>query len=66
MTTKTKETTKSKTSTDKSTTKELVEISRAFTEEIQGIMTARISFVEKSKALGTATKHFAEYIDQFE
>ena len=70
MTKTTKKTKTVKTATEEATSTdtrlgELVELSRAFTVEIENIMTAEISFIEKSKALGTATKHYVEYLDTY-
>ena len=45
---------------------ELITISRSFTAEIQNIMTSEINIGAKSSALGTATKAFAEMVDQIE
>lgn len=65
--TKTKKSTAKAVDTDESNTlTSLLELSRAFTVEIENIMTAEISFVEKSKALGTATRHYVEYLDSYE
>lgn len=66
--TPTKTKTTSKTSSDATATalSELIATSRAFTEEIQNIMTSNIDIGTKASALGTATKSFSDIVDQIE
>ena len=45
---------------------DLLDFARSFTTEIQNIMTSSIPTGEKASTLGTATKHFAEYLDTVE
>tara|TARA_B100000700_G_C14999227_1_gene835450 strand:+ start:52 stop:282 length:231 start_codon:yes stop_codon:yes gene_type:complete len=54
------------TSTATADLKELIELSRSFTLEIENIMTSTISTGKKASALGTATKYFVQYIDDIE
>tara|TARA_B100001123_G_scaffold444039_1_gene591793 strand:+ start:3266 stop:3493 length:228 start_codon:yes stop_codon:yes gene_type:complete len=69
-TTKTKTvTSKSKTAAENSSEllREMIEIARQFTAEIQDIMTADdLSVGEKGSILGGATRTFTEYIDDIE
>lgn len=44
---------------------EVIDLSRAFTKEIENIMTVDgLTYSQRSSALGTATKHFAEAVEQ--
>lgn len=43
---------------------DLVELSHKFADEIQNIMTVEhLSFTNRAKALGTATKYFTQQVD---
>ena len=62
----TTEATASETSTASADLNELIGLSRSFTLEIDNIMKSSIDTGLKSKALGTATKYFVQYIDDIE
>ena len=70
MATKTKTKSSTKTGTDSAQVKEdlisLLELSRSFTDEIQNIMTSKISQGTQAKALGTATRYYVESLDSLE
>ena len=65
-TTTTSEATTSEANTTAEDLNYVIELSRSFTVEIENIMTSDISTGNKASALGTATKHYVEFLDVIE